>query len=131
MLTNKELEDIIIRSQHCQRNWNLENKISDADIKTMITSVTKCPSKQNEVYYRVTIVKNRNKIEKIYEATEGFKHSSDGETILNFSCTKCFIKKLPGSEISGVPASEIKAISFLLFRRFFISSIFCTSFPKK
>ena len=114
MLTNKELEDIIIRSQHCQRNWNLENKISDADIKTMITSVTKCPSKQNEVYYRVTIVKNRNKIEKIYETTEGFKHSSDGKTILNFSQTNpqtlaniLFIFSIDNSSIENIRSKEM------------------------
>ena len=82
-MENKIIEKAISKSQHCQRNWNLEKSIPDADLKTMITSVTECPSKQNEVFYKVTVVEDRNKIEKIHEATDGFSFHDGTENTVN------------------------------------------------
>ena len=39
-----------------------------------------------------------------------------------FSLTQLFISNLPGSEIVGVPASEIKEIIFLFFKSLIIFS---------
>ncbi len=80
---NKILKKSINKSQHCQRNWDLTKQISDEDIDVMKTAVTQCPSKQNEEHYKITIVKDRDKIEKIHEHTKGFRHASDGKTILD------------------------------------------------
>ena len=69
---NSFLEKTIVKSQHCQRNWNLERSIPEEDINTLRTAVTQCSSKQNRVFYRVHFITNREVIEKIYNLTEGF-----------------------------------------------------------
>ena len=53
------------------------------------------------------------------------------DIILKLLIIKCRIKSFPGSEIRGVPASDIKATFFPLVRAFSISAIFIFSFPTK
>ena len=72
MISNEYLEETIEKSQRCHRNWDLSKRVSNSDIDTMITSVTQCPSKQNRVFYRIVCIKNREKIEAIHEATDGY-----------------------------------------------------------
>jgi nitroreductase len=69
---NRFLERTIAKSQQCNRNWDLTKEMPEEDIKTMIQSVTQCSSKQNRVFYKVIITQDRNKIEKIHDATDGF-----------------------------------------------------------
>lgn len=69
---NNFIEKTIIKSQYCQRNWNLDESIPEKDINTLRISVTQCPSKQNRVFYRVHFITNREIIEKIYNFTDGF-----------------------------------------------------------
>jgi nitroreductase len=84
MITSKkDIQHAITKSQHCQRNWDLSQKIPEDDLKLMIHAVTQCPSKQNESHYKVTIVTNRNIIEQIHNCTKGFKHHSLPDTINN------------------------------------------------
>lgn len=71
-LTNKELEKAIIRSQHCQRNWDISKSIPKEDLDLIIYAVTNCPSKQNHSFYKVYAVLNRNIIESIHSNTQGF-----------------------------------------------------------
>ena len=70
MSFNSVLEKAIIKSQGCQRNWDLSKHIPIEDINTMKTSVTQCASKQNRVFYKCKFITNREIIEKIYEYTE-------------------------------------------------------------
>jgi len=80
----KSIKKAIIRSQHCQRNWDLSKQIPEEDIELIKTAVTDCPSKQNVAYYKVHFVTDRNKIEKIYETTDGFvANFATGETATN------------------------------------------------
>jgi len=72
IIPNEYLGEIIKKSQHCYRNWDLSKEIPDGDIDTMITSVTQCPSKQNRVFYKIICIKNREKIEAIHKATNGY-----------------------------------------------------------
>jgi len=72
MISNEYLEETIEKSQHCYRNWNLSKGVSDSDIDTMLTSVTQCPSKQNRVFYKIICIKDREKIEAIHNATDGY-----------------------------------------------------------
>ena len=44
---NMELFKAIHSAQHCQRNYDLSQKMPIEDIKTLVTAATKCPSKQN------------------------------------------------------------------------------------
>lgn len=72
MSFNRFLEKSITASQRCQRNWDLDKQIPEEDIKTMKISVTECSSKQNRVFYKAIFIQDREKIEAIHEATDGF-----------------------------------------------------------
>jgi len=76
---NRFLERTIAKSQQCNRNWDLSKQIPDDDIKTMEQSVKHCSSKQNRVFYKVLYTQDRNKIEKIHDATDGFTYGLDLE----------------------------------------------------
>ncbi len=82
-LTKKDIRHSITKSQHCQRNWDLTQDIPDADIELLIHAVTQCPSKQNESHYEVTVICDRDIIERIHECTKGFAHHSMPETLEN------------------------------------------------
>ena len=69
---NRFLERTIVKSQQCNRNWDLSKQIPEDDIKTMSMSVSHCSSKQNRVFYKVLYTQDRDKIEKIHDATDGF-----------------------------------------------------------
>jgi nitroreductase len=71
---NRFLERTIAKSQQCNRNWDLSKQIPEEDIKTMKQSVTHCSSKQNRVFYKVLYTQDRDKIEKVHNATDGFTY---------------------------------------------------------
>lgn len=71
-ITHQDLEKAIIRSQHCQRNWDTTRSIPKEDLDLIIYSVSNCPSKQNHAFYKVYAVVDRNIIESIHETTTGF-----------------------------------------------------------
>lgn len=64
------LSKVIVKAQHCQRNWNLEKQIPAEDLELMVHSVTQCPSKQNMDFYEVFVIQDREIQEKIYELSE-------------------------------------------------------------
>jgi len=70
--THTEIDKAVIRSQHTQRNWDLNQNIPKADIKTLLHAVTNCPSKQNIAFYKVHFIQDRDIIEEIHENTYGF-----------------------------------------------------------
>lgn len=69
---HKEIKNAIIKSQHCQRNWDLSREIPDEDLDLILYSATQCPSKQNNSYYKVYAITKRDVIEQIYDTTVGF-----------------------------------------------------------
>ena len=69
---NRFLERTIAKSAQCNRNWDLSKQVDEADIKTMTAAVSQCSSKQNRVFYKVLYTQDRDKIEKIHDATDGF-----------------------------------------------------------
>jgi len=71
-LTRNDIKKAIIKSQHCQRNWDLSKEIPQEDLDLIIHSVTNCPSKQNHAFYRVIAITNRDTIKKVHEETKGF-----------------------------------------------------------
>ncbi len=75
MSFNRFLEKSITASQRCQRNWDLDKQVPEEDIKTMKISVTECSSKQNRVFYKAIFIQNREKIEAIHNATDGFVYN--------------------------------------------------------
>jgi hypothetical protein len=75
MSFNRFLEKSITASQRCQRNWDLDKQVPEEDIKTMKISVTECSSKQNRVFYKAIFIQDREKIEAIHNATDGFVYN--------------------------------------------------------
>jgi nitroreductase len=67
-----DITKAIIRSQHCQRNWDLSREIPEDDLNLLVTAATQCPSKQNIAYYKLHYITNRSIIEQIHANTVGF-----------------------------------------------------------
>lgn len=82
------IKKAIFKSQHCQRNWDLNQQMPQEDLDLIVTAVTQCPSKQNVSHYNVHAITNREIIEKIYTFTKGFqinyKPAKDGDEMTNF-----------------------------------------------
>ena len=68
-MDNKSLVKAVLRSQRCQRNWDLTKTIPDADIKVIEAAVTRCPSKQNVTFYKPIFVTNRDIIQQIHDSS--------------------------------------------------------------
>lgn len=79
-VTHNDIKKAIIRSQHCQRNWDLSKEIPQEDLDLLITAATQCPSKQNVAYYRAHFITDRTLIETIHNQTDGFTVSSTKTT---------------------------------------------------
>lgn len=65
----KHIRDSIIRGQRCQRNWDLTKELTQEQIDLILTSVTQCPTKQNNQYYSVAATTDRELIEAVHETT--------------------------------------------------------------
>jgi hypothetical protein len=75
---NSEIIKAIHRSQHTQRNYDLTKTIPIEDIKTIITSATQCPSKQNISFYDLHVITDQSVIFDIFETTTNI-HADDDE----------------------------------------------------
>jgi len=71
-MENTDIAKAVIRSQHCQRNWDLDKVIPEEDMKLLETAITECPSKQNFAFYKANFITDRETIEAIHKNTEGF-----------------------------------------------------------
>lgn len=71
-MDHAQIKKSIIRSQHCQRNWDLSKEMLEEDLALIEHAVTQCPSKQNVAYYKVHMITNRDLIEQIHSNTDGF-----------------------------------------------------------
>lgn len=78
-----ELKKAVVRSQHCQRNWDLSKNIPEDDLDLLIHALTNCPSKQNIAFYKVHLITNRNVIEEIHSKTAGFTNYKTGKLETN------------------------------------------------
>ena len=90
----KMIKETIHESQKCQRNWNLNEQISEDDKKLIIEAATNSPSKQNMNFFKLHVIEDREIIEKIHENTRGF-----GPIYKNFDANKS-PKKLSKEGIS-------------------------------
>lgn len=81
--THKDIYKAVIRSQHCQRNWDLTKEMPEEDIKLLMDCATQCPSKQNIAFYNLHFITDRGLIEEIHSHTWGIvtkRHPSGLET---------------------------------------------------
>jgi nitroreductase len=74
ILEHNDIKKAIIRSQHCQRNWDLSKELPQEDLDLIVYAASNCPSKQNVSFYNVHAITNRDVIEKIYSTTSGFSY---------------------------------------------------------
>jgi nitroreductase len=81
-LTHNNIKKAIIKSQHCQRNWDLSKDISEDDLNLLVHAATNCPSKQNIAHYKVHFITNRDIIENIHKNTAGFANYNQYPTIV-------------------------------------------------
>lgn len=65
----KYLNDSVLRAQRCQRNWDLSKEIPEEDLDLIVHAALNCPSKQNQDFYNVHVIRNRDLIEELYEAS--------------------------------------------------------------
>ena len=77
----KILTKAIDRSQHCQRNFDLDKTISSEDMKKLTHAVTQCPSKQNVALYEAHFITNRDLIEAMHQTTQGFDYPKEDGTV--------------------------------------------------
>jgi len=56
-------------AERCQRNWDLSKTIPEEEIELLKTVIRNSPSKQNEEFYSVMFITDRDTIEKIYQTT--------------------------------------------------------------
>lgn len=85
--THEQIQKAVIKSQHCQRNWDTSKTIPSDDLDIIIHSATECPSKQNIAYYDAYFITNRDIIEQIHANTVGFyidgKHRTNSQVLAN------------------------------------------------
>lgn len=89
-MDNVTIKKSIFKSQHCQRNWDLDKEIPGDDLDTLMIAATQCPSKQNIAFYKLHFITNRNLIERIHSHTRGFvmKHGMQLEDGIESDKTK-------------------------------------------
>jgi len=71
LIDHADIKKAVIRSQHCQRNFDLEKLMPEEDIDLLIHAATNCPSKQNISFYNLYVITNRDIIDKIHELSIG------------------------------------------------------------
>ena len=87
-INHKTIRKAILKSQHCQRNFDLNKEIPKEDIELMKTAVAQCPSKQNLAFYKAYFIFDRATIENIHKHTKGFgvnpeNYQTNSQTLAN------------------------------------------------
>jgi nitroreductase len=82
ILEHIDIKKAVIRSQHCQRNFDLSQQIPAADLETLVYAATNCPSKQNIAFYNLHVITDREVIERVHELAPGtHAYNESGELI--------------------------------------------------
>ena len=71
MNTLQDIKKAVVRSQHCQRNFDLSRKIPEDDLELLVYAATNCPSKQNIKFYNLHVITNKDVISKVHELSPG------------------------------------------------------------
>lgn len=77
-----DIKKAVIRSQHCQRNFDLSKQVPQQDLDLIVHAATNCPSKQNISFYNLHVITDQELIAKVHELTTGVtaKNLSTSET---------------------------------------------------
>ena len=84
----KDIRRAILKSQHCNRNFDLTQVMPKEDVDLLRTAVSQCPSKQNISFYGVHFIFNRKIIEQLHDKTKGFgidpeNYQTNSQTLAN------------------------------------------------
>lgn len=82
ILDHTDIKKAVIRSQHCQRNFDLTTEIPDQDLETLIYAATNCPSKQNIAFYNLHVIKDREIIERVHDLAPGTHAYDDNGNLI-------------------------------------------------
>jgi len=74
---NRKLDVSIGLSARCQRNYDENKSISEEDLRTLKKCIQHAPSKQNKRLFDAIIVKDKEKIKQLYEATSFWNPHND------------------------------------------------------
>ena len=70
-LTHNDIKKVVIRIQHCQRNFDLNRQVPQEDIDLIIHAATNCPAKQNISFYNLYVITDRSVIESLHKNSVG------------------------------------------------------------
>lgn len=84
-LTLTDIKKAIIKSQRCQRNWDLTKEIPEEHLEVLKTSITQAPSLQNVAFYKIHWITDRETIEKVHACTHGapYKNNDQGKKVVD------------------------------------------------
>ena len=64
----KQLKEAMPTTYHPQYNWDLSKDVAEDDLELFKQAMTNCPAGQdNNTYFKVIFIKNRDAIQKIYD----------------------------------------------------------------
>lgn len=63
------IDNSVSKAQACQRNWDLSKFVNEKDLESIISAGMNCPSKQNQDFYNLHVITNRDIIQKLYESS--------------------------------------------------------------
>lgn len=66
-----DIKKAVIRSQHCQRNFDLGKTMPQEDVDLLVYSAANCPSKQNIAFYNLHVITDSETISKIHDVSQG------------------------------------------------------------
>ena len=67
----RDIMKAVIRSQHCQRNFDLSKQMPQEDLELLVQAATNCPSKQNISFYDLHVLTDPELIAKIHVLSTG------------------------------------------------------------
>jgi nitroreductase len=71
LIDHSTIKKSVIKSQHCQRNFDLNKQMPKEDLDLLVHAATNCPSKQNIAFYDLHIITDVNLIEQIHALSTG------------------------------------------------------------
>lgn len=115
-LEKDELKKAMVRSQRCQRNWDLTKKIPEDHLEMLKDSVTQAPSLQNVAFYKVHFIQDRETIEKVHASTHGAPYKIvDGKKIVDPHARK----EDPNHEMGDATQSQTLANLVVVFEEYY------------
>jgi nitroreductase len=63
--------------QHCQRNWDYSKTVTDEDVDNLVNIATQMPIKQNNDYFDLVVIRDRDTINQLVQLTSRSTYTPD------------------------------------------------------